>query len=260
MNRALSNHPVVMCIGAHDPSGGGGLSAAIETLASLGCHCTPIVSSLAAADTHGMKDSQLTGTTLLIEQIRAVLEDIHIDLFSIGRLPTVAHIEVVHTILSDYPTIPVVLRPLIDPAQGAEHMEALRDLLIPEAIVSIINTHQLKQFAFGADTTAAAAQALQEYGADDLLITGDAYDGDEVCNQWFTRRGLRQQYRWPQLGQQFSGASGTLAAAASGYLAHGFSIAEALQQAQTFTWQALKEARPIGSGKLIPNRMHWCKN
>ena len=258
MNDKLSKHPVVMSIGAHDPCGGGGLSAALETLASLGCHCTPVISSITAGDTGGIKDSQLTDNTLLIEQIRAVLEDMPITLFSVGRLPSVSHIEAVHTILADYPSIPVVLSPIIDPTQGAEHMEALRELLIPDAMVSIIGFRELQEFAYGSDSIAAAAQALQEYGASDLLITGDVTQGEKVCNQWYNRRGLRQTYQWERLPDSFVGAGSTLAAAAAGYLAHGFSTAEALQQAQAFTWQALKGARRIGMGKLIPNRMHWC--
>ena len=38
--------PIVMCVAELDPTGGGGIAADIETLASLACHCTPIMSAI----------------------------------------------------------------------------------------------------------------------------------------------------------------------------------------------------------------------
>ena len=48
--------PVVMSLSSHDPSGSSGIQADIETCASLGCHCTPIITTLCAKDTHDTKE------------------------------------------------------------------------------------------------------------------------------------------------------------------------------------------------------------
>ncbi|WP_145999192.1 bifunctional hydroxymethylpyrimidine kinase/phosphomethylpyrimidine kinase [Oceanicoccus sp. KOV_DT_Chl] len=45
MQDLLASTPVVLSINNLDPSGGGGISADIETLTSLGCHCTPSLAS-----------------------------------------------------------------------------------------------------------------------------------------------------------------------------------------------------------------------
>lgn len=42
--------PVVMCVAELDPTGGGGIAADIETLCSLACHCTPIMSAISIQD------------------------------------------------------------------------------------------------------------------------------------------------------------------------------------------------------------------
>lgn len=255
----LTNTPVVMSISSHDPSGCAGISADIETLSSLGCHCTPIISKLAAQDTRSIKDSQITQTSLLIEQIRSVLEDITVDFIKIGELPSTAHIEAVHTILNDYPDIPVVLDPFWEsPHRSPELTEAICDLLLPQAYISLMSKDHALQLRSHADTTPALIQELMELGCQHIFLTHvESASLPTICNQLFNTRGLCQQYHWPRLNEHFVGAGCTLSAALAAYLAHGFSLAESVQQAQQFTHQAITKGRRIGMGRLLPDRMHW---
>lgn len=260
MTELMTSTPVVMTIASHDPSGGAGISAAIETLASLGCHCTPIISKLAARDTASLKDSQITDTGLLIEQIRAVLEDISVDLFCIGDLASIGNAEAMYTILNDYPDIPLLLQPAMPQHDGEHGLDtAIRSLLLPRATITVLSKDKALTLAPSADTLTACAQELMEYGCDNLLVTGDKSDSGQHTNHWFSPRGS-QSYHWQQLPHSFHGATSTLTAALSGYLAHGLSMAESIQQAQQFTHQALEKGRRLGMGKLLPDRMHWCRN
>jgi hydroxymethylpyrimidine/phosphomethylpyrimidine kinase len=252
--------PVVMSISSHDPSGGSGISADIETLSSLGCHCTPIITKLSARDTTSQKDSQITEPSLLVEQIRAVLEDINVDLFKIGDIASIANAEAVHTILSDYPNIAVVLDP--DPAASDNSPtlnKAIKDLLFSQSDIAVVSEHDAYQLAPGADSLGACAQELLEYGSEALLITGTHGASSKVRNQLYTHRGLAQHYDWDRLPHSYHGAGSTLSAALSAYLAHKLSLAESVQQAQKYTWQALQNGRRIGMGQLLPDRLHWCR-
>jgi len=47
--------PVVMTIAGNDPTGGAGIQADIETLASMGCHATPVITALTVQDTQNVK-------------------------------------------------------------------------------------------------------------------------------------------------------------------------------------------------------------
>jgi hydroxymethylpyrimidine/phosphomethylpyrimidine kinase len=257
----MTNTPVVMSISNHDPSGSAGISADIETLASLGCHCTPIISRLCARDTAGVKDSQITDTSLLIEQIRAVLEDINVNLFCIGDLASISNTEAVHTILNDYSDIAVVLHPATSEHSynpGLE--EAFQALLLPLADITIMHEAKALAMAPGADTLPACACELMESGCEHLLITGINGNASKIRNHWFFRHGSSQQYEWKRLPHSYHGAGDTLSAAISAYLAHDLSMAESIQQAQQFTWQALNKGRRFGMGELVPDRMHWCRN
>lgn len=259
MTALMTSTPVVLSLSNLDPSGGGGISADIETLASLGCHCTPVVTRLAARDTSNVKNSQITDTTLLIEQIRAVLEDIEVNLINIGDVASISNAEAIHTILSDYPDIPVLFHPELDAQANNEFGLAIFTLLFPQARLSILNKQAVLALTPGADTLAACAQELMEYGCDNLLITGDNSDSTQITNHWFSRHSNKQQYHRERIPNNYNGAGNTLAAAVSAYLAHGLSMAESIQQAQQFTWQALQKGRRIGMGELLPDRMHWCK-
>ncbi|MDG1772334.1 MAG: bifunctional hydroxymethylpyrimidine kinase/phosphomethylpyrimidine kinase [Oceanicoccus sp.] len=256
MSDIITDTPVVMSITGHDPSGGGGISADIETLSSLGCHCTPIVSQLVARDTHSLKDLIVTDTGLLIEQIRALLEDIPINLLNIGSVGSIGHIEAIHTILNDYPYIPVIFHPRLSGAEG-DMGSAMATLLLPQSKVAVLSKEDALSLAPGADTLSAGAQELLEYGSENLLIIGDDSSTNTIGHHWFAQSGHSQQYQWQRLPNIYYGANSTLCAALSAYLAHGLSLAESIQQAQQFCWQSLQQGRRIGMGKLLPNRMHW---
>jgi hydroxymethylpyrimidine/phosphomethylpyrimidine kinase len=256
----LTSSPVVMSITSHDPTGGGGISADIETLTSLGCHCTPIITKLSARDTTDIKDTQITDTGLLIGQVRAVLEDITVNFFKIGDLASTSHVEAVYTILNDYPNIPVLLDPHIYQADGQHEISrAIRTLLFSHAEITVLSTAEAHTLAPGSDTLSACAQELMEYGCDNILITGGHGASPHVSNHWFSQHGQSQRYEWERHPNCFEGAGCTLSAALSAYRAHNLSLTESIKQAQQYTWHALQKGLRIGMGQLIPDRLHWCR-
>ena len=209
MPSVLTTTPVVMSVTCHDPSGGAGISADISTFGSLGCHCTPIITRISVRDTHSLKDDQVTDTSLLIEQIRAVLEDIPVDLFKLGDLGNSANAEAVHTILNDYPDIPVVIDPCLNAADGSFNRiesEVLRTLLFPHTTVAVLSEQQMLQLTPAADSIAACAQELVDCGCQYLLVTGDHGSSLEVANFLYSFRGLEKRYTRDRLPQSFHGA------------------------------------------------------
>jgi hydroxymethylpyrimidine/phosphomethylpyrimidine kinase len=260
MPSLMTDTPVVMSITSNDATGGGGMSADIETLCSLGCHCTPIITSLSAPGIFTSKYSQVANTGLLIEQIRAVLEDIKVNLINIGHTASITNIEAIHTILNDYPTIPVVFHPnLTDQPELQDMVEAAAALLLPRTDMLILTKNEAEALSPAADTLSACARGIMELGCNNILITDSTEKGKYYTNHWYSHRSVSRQYQWQRLPYNYHGAMSTLSSAVSAYLAHGLSLAESLQQAQKFCWQALQNGRRIGMGDLVPNRMHWCQ-
>lgn len=260
MDHASSRQPVVLTINSHDPSGGAGLVADIETVTSLGCHCVSAITALNVRDTQNLKDRQSSDTALLIEQIRAALEDSAVAAIKVGDIATVAQAEAIHTILVEYASIPVVLDPVLHHgADDGDVNAALRMLLLPRTTIGIFNTEHVHQLGNNGDSLGASVQEIMEFGCGQLLVTGAERGGGRLINRLFSDRGVTKEYNWEELPQSFHGAGSTLSAAVTAYLAHGFDLLEALQQGQQFTSQALAQARRVGQGCLIPDRLFWCR-
>lgn len=256
-NTELPTTPAVMSINQHDPSGGSGLAADIATLCSLGCHCTPVISRICVSDTGREQDQQSIDTALLIEQVRAILEDIDLEWLKLGDLGSDSNVEAIHTILNDYRKLSVVLAPPTNTSEA--RLDRLLNLLLPYSRIAVLSQQQVKQLAPTSDNLSACAQEILESGCEYLLVTDSHCSNNTLCNRLYSFRGQLKQYPWQRLPQHYHGANATLSAALSAYLAHGLTLEECVQQAQQFTWCSLKHAFRIGMGEPIPDRMHWSK-
>ena len=256
----FDKHPVLLTVNSHDPSGGAGLVADVETANSLGCHCVSAITALNVRDTRNLKDRQSTDTSLLIEQMRAALEDSPITAIKIGDIATVAQAEAIQTVLGEYSEIPVVLDPVLHHgADDGDVEEAVRLMLLPRAKLGVLTVAHVKQLSTCGDSLGANVQELLEFGCPQILVTVAAQDQHRIVNRVYSKRGIDREYSWDALPQQFHGAGSTLSAAITAYLAHGFDSQEALQQGQQFTWQAMQRALRVGMGGLIPDRLFWCR-
>ncbi len=264
MNSSTASKPNVLCFSGLDSSGGAGIQADIEALFSAGCHCLPVVTSLTVQDTRNVMSAQAVSPALLIQQARAVLEDVPVHAVKIGLLGSIGTIEVIHTILTDYPKLPVVLDPILWAGGGFEFSEedivsALKTLLIPMSTVLTPNTHELRALTRGADTLDAGASALMDMGCDHVLLTGTHAESSNVVNTLYTSHQDPQYFEWPRLPNEYHGSGCTLAASLAAYLAHGCDISEAARHAQQYTWESLNAGERPGFGQWLPNRSYWNK-
>lgn len=258
------NVPVVLLFSGLDPSGGAGIQADVETLASHGCHAAPVITALTAQNTSTVFDIVPVSASLLIEQARAVLEDMPVSTVKIGLLGSVAAIEVIHTILRDYPSIPVVLDPVLasggnDPMSNDEIINAMRSLLFPITTVLTPNSPEARKLAPEADNLQACAMELLDSGCEFVLITGTHEPDEQVINTLYSDRRKLEEFHWPRLPDRYHGSGCTLASSIAGLLAHGNEPMTAIHEAQQYTWESLKNAYRVGMGQAIPNRLFWAR-
>ena len=256
--------PIVLCFSGLDPTGGAGIQADIETLFSIGCHGAPVLTALTAQNTSDVLSAVACDPALVVQQSRAVLEDMPVQAIKIGLLISVECVEVIHTLLKDYRDIPVVLDPISVAGGGfklatEEVYEAIREMLVPLTHVLTPNTDELTRLAPNADNLDACANELLEKGCGHVLLTGTHAQTEQVINRLYSEHQPSNLYTWPRLEYLYHGSGCTLAAAIAGYLAHRMPLANAIQQAQQFTWQALNHAERKGFGQHIPNRSFWNK-
>jgi hydroxymethylpyrimidine/phosphomethylpyrimidine kinase len=258
------NVPVVMVFAGNDPTGGAGLQADIETLVSLGCHPTPVVTALTVQDTVGVKHYAPVDTNLVIAQARAVLEDMPVAAFKAGMLGSAENATALAAILRDYPEIPLILDPILtsgrgDPLSDDALRDALMTLLVPETALLTPNTLEVMQLAPDADNIDSAAQELLSMGCSYVLVTGTHENRPEVINRLYGNRRLLETYNWERLPHSYHGSGCTLAAACAATFAHGMDILDAVAEAQDFTWNALVRGARLGMGQHLPDRLYWAR-
>jgi len=159
MNPGTGKIPIVLAFAGHDPSGGAGLQADIEAVASQGCHAATVVTALTVQDTQDVSGYTPVDSTLVIAQARSILEDMPVAVFKIGMLGSIENAEAVHTILMDYPEIPVVFDPVLASGNGTDLggedlIEVLQALLLPVTTILTPN---------GPEARALALERFQEY-------------------------------------------------------------------------------------------------
>lgn len=257
--------PVVLSFSGHDPCGGAGIQADIETLISHGCHSASVITCLTVQNTRDVYKLLPISERDILEQAEALLDDLPVDAIKIGLLGGLAAVHAIEAILNALPDIPVVLDPVLSSGgSGAALVDeslltAIRTRLLPKTTLVTPNRHEALQLAEGADSIGASGHALLSLGADYALITGADDDLDEpvVTNSLYGGMQFIESFNWDRLPGEFHGSGCTLASAAAALLAHGLDIFSAVHEAQEYTWNTLKAARNPGQWQSIPNRLFW---
>lgn len=257
--------PVVMTLAGNDPTGGAGIQADIEAIASMGAHAAPVITALTVQDTLNVMRLDPVDSTVVIEQARAILEDMPVAAIKIGLLGTLENIEAIHTLLHDYPDLPVVLDPILRAGGGSrmtsdEMHAAMRELLFPYTTVLTPNSEEARTLAHEADTLDACAQELLDTGCELVLITGTHENSETVDNRLYGNHRLLETFSWERLPHSYHGSGCTLASAIAGLLAQGLEPFTAIHEAQEYTWESLKHGYRLGMGQYHPNRLFWARS
>lgn len=254
----MEKRPSVLCIGGHDPTGGAGLQADIETVTGLGARAYSLVTCLTAQDTHNVYDILPTPVDFFRRQRDTLLTDLVPQVVKIGVIPTAAIAEVIAECLGTL-QVPTVVDPILIAGGGAtlvgqEVPVVLRETVLPHTTLLTPNRAEVLQIADNTDETV-AAESLLTIGIDAVLVTGaDAAKGDQVTNTLYRRDAASTSMRWPRLAGSYHGSGCTLASACAARLAAGDDVETAVAAAQQFTWQALQSAEAVGSGQKLPFR------
>lgn len=262
------SYPPVLVFAGLDPSGGAGLVADALTLASIGCHPLTVATAITVQDTARVDEVQAVDSDLVDDQARFLLEDMEIAAFKIGLLGSVDNIAVIAGILADYPHIPVILDPVLasgfgDELATDEMASAMRELLIPASTIITPNSIEARRLLDDDDSDEwnldQVAEALRILGPDYVLITGTHENTPSVINTLYGRGGQVRSDTWPRLNGSYHGSGCTLASAIAAYISGGMEMADAVREAQEYTWKTLAAGFRPGMGQFIPDRMFWAR-
>ena len=250
--------PAVLSIAGSDCGGGAGIQADLKAFAACGVHGMTAITALTAQNTLTVTGIQSVPAAFIVEQVRAVQDDIGVDAVKIGMLGTAATVAAVSQALDLLaPGTPIVIDPVMVAENGAALLDdparrALVELLFPRATVITPNVPEARVLA--AEVTSeqglppgALAMALHQLGPANVVVTGG--HRDEATDLLFDGIVLHPMPgpRHPDGAAHGSGCTHSSALAA--YLALGFTPLEAARAAKRIASEAVRNGlRDIGNG------------
>jgi len=253
----------VLCFSGHDPSGGAGIQADIETLISHQCHPCTVITALTEQDSANINKLIPQQAENVLAQARLILKDMSISAIKIGLLASVEIAQAVKQILIENPNIPVILDPVLAAGGGTELandelINAINQLL-PLVYIITPNSVEARRLTNETDLESCGL-ALLKQGCDYVLITGEHEGMPTVTNQLFHEGKLLESFQWNRLPEKYHGSGCTLATSIAAMTALKFDPFNTVLEAQEYTWSTLEAACPIGKGQHIPNRLFWMED
>ena len=260
----------VMSFNASDPSGASGLGGDIATIAAMGAHALPVVTTVVMRDTAEVFDQHPLDGDVVVEQARSILEDVTVAGFKVGFLGTPENVSAVAEVLSDYPEVPLVsYLPNLswleeDDLQG--YLDAFRELILPATEVLVGNHKTLTDFLlpdWDSERPASPrelAVAAAEHGTRFVLVTGvmlPAKAGQFIDNVLASAQGALAGEKFELFEVSFLGAGDTLSASLASLLAVGGELQAAVSEALQFLDQSLDSGFRPGMGHVVPDRFFW---
>ena len=261
----------VMSFNASDPSGAGGLAGDVSTIAAMGAHALPVVTSIVMRDTAEVFDSHDIDDEAIAEQARTILEDVTIAGWKVGFLGNADNVSAVAEVLSDYSDIPLVsyLPGLswLDEDKQQPYLDAFRELILPATEVLVGNHKTLQDFLLPdwdnerPPSARELAVAAAEHGTRYVLVTGvmlPAKGAEQyIDNVLASSQGALTGEKFERFDTAFVGAGDTLAAALAALLAAGSELQAAVGEALSFLDQSLDAGFRPGMGNVVPDRFFW---
>ena len=248
--------PAVLSIAGSDSGGGAGIQADLKAFARCGVHGMTAITAITAQSTVGVTAIHQLPPEIIVEQVRAVAEDIGVDAVKIGMLGTAETVHAVREALEHVGDAPVVIDPVMVAESGAVLLDdaarqAIVDELMPLAAVITPNLPEARVLAAGAgtggDDAEALARALHELGPRAVVVTGG--HRDEATDVFFDGEVLQLIPGERHADGAAHGSGCTHSSALAAHLALGFSPLEAARRAREVAGNAVRDGlRSIGEG------------
>ena len=243
----------MLSIAGSDSGGGAGIQADLKAFARSGVHGMTAITAITAQNTVAVTAVHPVPGEVIVEQVRAVVDDIGVDAVKIGMLGSVATIEAVGEALDLVGDAPVVLDPVMISESGARLLEedareALRAQLVPRAAVVTPNVPEACVLA-GQDEAGAEqlVRAVHALGPRVVVLTGG--HREEATDLFFDGERLVELPGERYEGGSAHGSGCTHSSALAAHLALGLNPLAAAKEAKRIASEAVRDGlKTVGQG------------
>ncbi len=236
----------------------------IKTATKLRQHIITAPTCLTIQNSQNFISTNPVKESLLLQQIKIILEDIPISYIKIGLLPNSKIILLISKILSKHcPNIPVIIDPIIKSTTGKtllkkEEILHLKEILIPKSylitpnileasILSGVKINNLQDMKI-------AAKILQKLGVKNILIKGGHLADKKEITHFLLQENKEEiilKNNRIKTKLDIRGTGCMLSTAIACFLNEGLKLDEAIRKADNFVNQSIKEARQIGQKLMM---------
>lgn len=248
----------ILVFAGHDPTGGAGIQADIETINDLGGHASCIITALTAQNSHNLQAFTPTDPAFIRRQFDLLASDMHFDAVKIGMLAAPQIAETVSDCLAGMPGLPVIFDPVLAAGGGGstgsdELIDAIHERLLKQCRVITPNLPEARRLS-GMQQTDDCAQSLLESGCRNVIITGTHDSSEQIVHRLYQDDGVVHSVNTKRLPGEYHGSGCTFASALAAHIAQGNTVERSLQLANTYTINSLRHADRQGHGQLFPVR------
>jgi hydroxymethylpyrimidine/phosphomethylpyrimidine kinase len=267
---------VALTIAGSDSGGGAGIQADLRTFAAFQVHGTTALTAVTAQNTLGVTGVQNVDPQLVVDQIRAVIDDFDVRAVKTGMLAQPRTVERVATLAAEGVLPHLVVDPVLVSTTGHALMDeggaaAYREALLPLATILTPNLREAAVLCdvdvrdvTTVDDVMVLATTLKGFGPRYVLVKGGHFSEANLA-----------EYRAPDIlltpsetivydAQRVSttndhGTGCSLSAAICAGLAFGRSVEDATRDAKSFVLAALTSAAPwhLGHGHGPIDHLGW---
>ena len=250
----------VLSIGGSDSGAGAGIQADTRTFMALGVYGCTAVTALTVQDTKRVYDIRPTEPRIVREQIRAVFQDFKIAAVKVGILYAKEIVKTVADSLSRI-KVPIVIDPILRAGTGAKLLnddafDSFVKLIVPTSTILTPNRPEAEAIS-GINIRSnldalKAARRIAHCGAKNIIIKGGHSAGRNSADILLESDGRTTNIVNPRLTiGRTHGTGCSFSAAATAFLAQGFSIRQSCILASEYVQQTLDEPAKLGRGSVV---------
>ena len=246
--------PRVLSIAGSDSGAGAGIQADLKAFARCGVWGMTAITAVTAQNTRAVTAVYPLPPEAIVEQVRALAEDIGVDAVKIGMVGNADAIRAVEEALDLIPEAPVVVDPVMVAESGARLLDesaedALRTGLVPRATVVTPNLPEAAVLASGDRDagTEELARAIHALGPSAVVVTGGHREA--ATDLFFDGQRTVEIPGERHPDGASHGAGCTHSSALAAHLALGAEPLEAAERAKEIAAEAVAHGlRGLGSG------------
>jgi len=251
-----------LTIAGSDCSGGAGIQADIKTMSALGVYASSVITAITVQNTKGVEGVYPVDSTVITQQINAVIDDIPPQAVKIGMMDSRETVSAVADALCHYRGKYIVVDPVMISSSGTRLMRqdaidtlcskllSITYLLTP----NILEAEQLSGVKINSmEDARIAACRIAKKGCRNVLITGGHIEGD-TKNDWlfmFDGEKILSEYVFSDVtvsSMNSHGTGCTFSSAITALLARGLQLPQAVSGAKHYITEALKAGKDVHIG------------